>query len=135
MTVRQSAIRIETSQGQMEGELVLVGNGRLYGGNYQVFPEARLEDGQLEICVFPKVSWRVLARCGPELLWSGRLPGTVVKRFTTPEVRLTSTGETPVELDGEWVGHLPARFSLRRQALRVIVPALYQPTERRQKRP
>jgi diacylglycerol kinase family enzyme len=46
----------------------------------------------------------------------------VVKRISARTFELSS--ETPVafELDGEWIGHLPATFSLERQKLRVVAP-------------
>src|SRR5205085_381763 len=34
------------------GSLVLIGNGRLYGGNFRIFPRADLRDGLLDVCVF-----------------------------------------------------------------------------------
>ncbi len=45
------------------GALVLVGNGRLYGGSYRMFPGADLRDGLLDVCVFPRVNWLTLVRC------------------------------------------------------------------------
>src|SRR5206468_6950812 len=39
------------------GELVMIGNGRLYGGQFKLFPQADLRDGLLEVCVFPRANW------------------------------------------------------------------------------
>jgi len=103
------------------GELVLVGNGRLYGGPFQVFPRADLRDGRLEVCVFPKVNWLTLARCGPLLLLRGRLPVSAAEMFQAESLSLTSPSPNPFEVDGELVGHLPAAFFVQRSCLRVIV--------------
>ena len=54
------------------GQLVLVGNGRLYGGTYRVFPDADFCDGKLDVCVFPQVNWPGLFGCGFYLLLRGR---------------------------------------------------------------
>jgi diacylglycerol kinase (ATP) len=105
-----------------EGGLVLIGNGRLYGGRYQLFPEAQLQDGQLEVCVFPRVNWLTLARCGPSLLISARVPTAVTRTFRTSTLVLKSSLPTPFEVDGELIGHLPATFSVAPSRLRVIVP-------------
>jgi YegS/Rv2252/BmrU family lipid kinase len=104
------------------GELVLIGNGRLYGGQYRVFPQADLRDGLLDVCVFPRVNWFTLARCGPSLLLSGTLPAAVRQVFQAETLTLSSPSRAPLEVDGELVGHLPATFSLHRARLRVIVP-------------
>jgi diacylglycerol kinase (ATP) len=104
------------------GELVLIGNGRLYGGQFRVFPQANLCDGLLEACVFPRVTWLTLFRCGPSLLLRGTLPASIPKPFQAESLTLSSPTRTPLEVDGELVGHLPAAFSVQRGRLRVVVP-------------
>jgi diacylglycerol kinase family enzyme len=104
------------------GELVLIGNGRLYGGQFRLFPKADMRDGLLDVCVFPRVTWLTLARCGPSLLLRGRLPISAVEVLQAESFTLASPSPTPFELDGELIGHLPAVFSVERSRLRVIVP-------------
>jgi len=104
------------------GELVLIGNGRLYGGQFTLFPQADLRDGLLEVCVLPRVNWLTLARCGPGLLLNGRLPASATNCFRAESLTLTSPSPTPVEIDGELIGHVPATFSVEQSRLRVIVP-------------
>ena len=104
------------------GELVLIGNGRLYGGPYQLFPAAGLQTGQLEVCVFPRVNWLTLARCGPSLLLRGKLPASIAEHFLAESLTLASSLPTPLEVDGEFIGHLPATFSLEPSRLRIVVP-------------
>jgi diacylglycerol kinase family enzyme len=115
-------IRAVSAKHSEEGELVLVGNGRLYGGQFAIFPKADLCDGLLEICVIPRVDWWTLARCGPQLLVSGTLPAWATRIFRADSVELTSTASTPLEVDGELIGHLPARFTVDSCRLRVVVP-------------
>jgi len=116
--------RIEVcADGQnMAAELVLIGNGRLYGGQFKLFPKADLRDGLLEVCVLPKVNWATLCRCSPGLLLSGTLPASASKVFQASSLTLKSDASTPVQIDGELVGYLPAAFNIKRSALRVIVP-------------
>jgi len=104
------------------GQLVLIGNGHLYGGPYRVFPKADLRDGLLDVCVFPRAGWLTLARCALPLLLGGRLPPAAVRVFQAESVALSSPSPTPLEADGELLGRLPAAFSLQRSRLRVIVP-------------
>ncbi len=112
-----------TADGQvLEGELVLVGNGRLYGGQFTLFPEADLRDGLLEVCVLPRVNWFTLARCGPGLLLTGKLPASATRVLKTASLSLSSASPVPLEIDGELIGHLPAAFAIERLRLRVIVP-------------
>jgi len=118
----QSTITAAGGGQAVAGEMVLIGNGRLYGGRYNIFPQADLRDGKLEVCVFPRINWITLARCGPSLLLSRSLPAASVKRFQADSLTLTSPARTPLEADGELVGQLPATFSVQPSALRVIVP-------------
>jgi YegS/Rv2252/BmrU family lipid kinase len=104
------------------GGLVLVGNGRLYGGQFTLFSKADLRDGLLDVCVLPRVNWFTLARCGPQLLLRGTLPASVTRVFQSESLTLTGASLTPLEVDGELIGHLPATFSLQRSRLRVLVP-------------
>ncbi len=118
------AAQITASSGSESatGELVLVGNGRYYGGRFSLFPDADLRNGWLEVCVFPRTDWRTLIRCAPALLIKQRLPDGVVRRFRAQTLTLTSPTAAPLEIDGENTGHLPATFSVEQRKLRVIVP-------------
>lgn len=118
----QSTISIDAGGHRASGELVLIGNGRLYGGSFAVFPKADLRDGELEVCVFPRVNWLMLARCGPGLLLNRRLPPRATHNFKTASFTLSSLTSAALEVDGEWIGHLPATFSIEPGKLRVIVP-------------
>jgi YegS/Rv2252/BmrU family lipid kinase len=118
----QSQITATSGGHSATGELVLIGNGRLYGGQFRVFPKADLRDGLLDVCVFPRVNWLTLFRCGPSLLLRGKLPTFVPRAFQAESFTLASPSPTPLEVDGELIGHLPAAFSLQRSRLRVIVP-------------
>ena len=101
---------------------MLVGNGRLFGGPFRIFPDADLRDGLLEVCVFPRANGWTLFRCGLPLLLRKTLPETTVVRLRTESLNLSATSPTPFEMDGEMGGHLPATVSVQKQALRVLVP-------------
>lgn len=118
----QKEIKVTNGKEQGTGELVLIGNGSLYGGEFRIFPPADMRDGLLEACVFSRVNWLTLFRCAPRLLLRGTLPNAATANFRSDSLTLTSTARVPFEVDGEFVGHLPATFSMRRMQLRVIVP-------------
>jgi diacylglycerol kinase (ATP) len=76
-----SKITVSTDTHEAFGGLVLIGNGRLYGGAFRIFPDADLRDGLLDLCVFPRVNWLTLAHCGPYLLLRGTLPASATTSF------------------------------------------------------
>jgi len=104
------------------GELVLIGNGKFYGGSFEFLPAADLRDGLLEVCLFPRVDFPTLLRCAPGFLARQKLPEKMVCRFRAETFALVCESAAAFELDGEWVGNLPVTFSVERDRLRVIAP-------------
>lgn len=103
-----------------EGELVLIGNGKLYGGPFDIFPQADLNDGLLDVCVFPRTDFGMMFSCIPSFLFRQKLPEKLVKRFRAESFELSSEIKASFQLDGEGIGHLPAKFSMASDKLRVI---------------
>lgn len=122
LSAKQSPIEAMSGDVRHTGELMLIGNGRLYGGNYEVLAGADLQDGLLDVCVFPRVGWWTLIRCGIPLLLRGKLPESAVRRFRSTEFTLSSAAPMPFELEGDLVGHLPVKFGVKAQSLRVLAP-------------
>lgn len=118
----QPKITVRAAGQTLTGELVLIGNGKLYGGKYEIFPAADHTNGQLDACVFPRANWWTLLRCAPGGLLRRRLPETLVRRQRAEKFELTSATAAAFELDGEWAGNLPATFSIEPQKLRMVVP-------------
>ncbi len=116
--------QIVASNGQesITGELVLIGNGRFYGGTYRLFPTADLRDGLLEVSVLPRAGWAGLARCGVGLLTDSLYTTGGVKHFQTASLHLSSATPVPFHVEGENTGFLPVHFSVGRRKLRVITP-------------
>ena len=119
---KQPQITVSADGGKITGELALFGNGRFYGGSFDIFPGAHLSDGQLDVCVFPGVSVPALLRLVPGFLARRKLSEHRVRRLRAKKFHVTSSPPAAFELDGEWIGSLPATFSVERQKLRVVVP-------------
>lgn len=122
--MRESHPTLSISDGTRShtGQLVLVGNGRLFGGSYQVFPEAELTDGLLDVCIFARVNWPTLFRCGLKIVLTHRLPEGAVTRLRARSFSLIGKSDTHFQIDGELGSPLPAKFSLQPRTLRILVP-------------
>jgi len=116
---KKPKVKASANGSSVSGELVLIGNGKFYGGPFEIFPSADLSDGLLDVCVFPEADLRTLLRCAPDFLLRRKLPERRIKRFQGAAFELTSESGN-FELDGELAGALPARFSIERERLRVI---------------
>jgi diacylglycerol kinase (ATP) len=117
-----SKLTVTNGSQAFEGELAIIGNGRFYGGQIPVFRRANLQDGLLDVCVFPKISWSVLSRYCWCFVTQRPFVLRKEKYFQTASLQIESAVRTPFELDGENAGHLPVVCSVRRQALRIVVP-------------
>ena len=107
---------------EVSGELVLIGNGRYYGGRIELFPGASMTDGRLEVRVFAQANAAAVLGLGLDWLWRrpvAKIPGLY---FQASTVTLQSSESVPFELDGDNVGALPAKFSIAPRALRVMAP-------------
>lgn len=115
-------VTVEAPGQNVTGQLVLIGNGRFYGGRYPVFPEARLDDGRLDVTVFPRVNWLTITRVFLSLQGNrlARSPDAVC--FQSEAVTMSARDGTPWHVEGDNAGQLPMRFSIRPRALRVVVP-------------
>ena len=105
-----------------EGDFVLVGNGKFYAGKYAFLYKAELADEVLDITVFPKFQWASLAGCMTNFVLGRYFRPGCQPYFQAANVTITSEVVTPLQLDGELVGHLPAEISISPKTLRVIVP-------------
>lgn len=122
MRERRPRLRIEAGGQAQEVEVALLGNGRRYGGPFPLFPYASLKDGRLDATLFVRADWSTLYRVAVDMWgenWNG-LGGAM--HWQAEEYRLTPCGgaRVPLELDGEWVGVLPAMVRVYGERLRVI---------------
>ena len=104
--------------------MAAVGNGRFFGGGMKICPEARIDDGALDLVTVGDFSK------GEVLVNLGRLyEGTHLELDAVQSARVTrvavepveTAARIPIELDGETPGHLPAVFEIVPAALRVRI--------------
>jgi YegS/Rv2252/BmrU family lipid kinase len=108
-------------EGSAEAFLMFACNGRYCGGGMLVAPDARDDDGQLELVLVRHMPRLKVLRSLP-LLFDGSIYGHPrVSHWTSTSVELSRPAGTFIEADGELVGQLPARVSVQRAALGVMV--------------
>ena len=118
----QPQITIECNGKNETGELILIGNGKFYGGNFPLFHKSDLQDGVLDAVVFPKLNWQSLP--GHMLNF---VRGAMFKEggsiyLQGKDFTLTANARAGLQLEGEWVGELPAKITIVPKALRVVAP-------------
>ncbi len=116
----QPLITVEADGRTVTGELVLVGNGRFYGGSLPMFPAARLDDGLLDLCVFPRVTWGLIFRYAAGFVTGSPRPPRDLQVLRVAQAKLTSAAPVPFELEGDLCGTLPLELGVLPGVLRVI---------------
>lgn len=118
----QSEIQTVFQEGKVSGQLVLIGNGRYYGGRFPVFSKADAHDGRVDCLVFTKINWTTVLQS----LWAlarGRTPGESCATYVqTRTLTLSSREPVAFEVDGEFVGYLPVTITVDPGALRLLAP-------------
>ncbi|MDX1953656.1 MAG: diacylglycerol kinase family lipid kinase [Verrucomicrobiota bacterium] len=117
--------KVDVSDGKMKasGDLVIVGNGRYYGGSFALCPQADYTDGILDVSVVEEISWQKMPQHFYNFV-SGKMfkPGGTTY-FQAKEVTVTSDIPVLFHVEGEIAGQGPARIWIGKSKLRAIVPA------------
>lgn len=102
---------------------VLVGNLQNYGGVFHLAPDARSDDGLLEVYLFPTGKRLELVRSFARSFF-GHLPGGGVTVRRGRHVRIESVGEkaAPVQVDGDPAGETPVEVEMGPNRYRLVVP-------------
>jgi diacylglycerol kinase (ATP) len=102
--------------------LVVVANGRYFGGGMMITPEAQPDDGLFDVLVIGDLTKRDLLLTLPKTYWGRHLPHRKAELFRAPAVEIDADEPLPIELDGEQPGTTPVRFEVVPRALRLRVP-------------
>lgn len=104
---------------------VAVANGNQFGYNFKIAPDARMDDGLLDICVMKPLRWWHL----PLVMisgFSGKLAGSPwMKHIRTARISIRSADSLKrIQVDGEALPWEAADISMQvsARALRVLVP-------------
>ena len=106
----------------MGGCFVLVGNGRFYGGPLSFFPNAKNDDGLLDVLVFKHQGYLDIIRYLQGVLIGNHADFADIEYRQIHSLRVISDRRVPVEIDGEVSFHTPVHFRVGPSKLRVHVP-------------
>lgn len=102
--------------------LASVANGPSYGSGIRIAPDAKMDDGILEIVLVEPVGWLRLFHGLTILLARGDLRFREVKRFQARRVRFEPNRPMRVHGDGESLGESPVELEVLPGALQVRAP-------------
>jgi diacylglycerol kinase (ATP) len=120
----QPPITVRNGTREATGNMILIGNGRFYGGSYPIFHKGDLQDGLLDAVVFEKVNWKNLPLIALDFSLGRFFKEGRTTYLQGSELTLRSGSRAALQLDGEFAGELPAQITVIPKRLRVIAPRL-----------
>jgi len=115
-----SLIRVKTPDGIFEGYSAIIGKASCYGGYYRVTPMANLTEPFLDLCLFKGRGRKDIVRYVYGVI-TGRHLGfhdIIYKKYK--EIEVTSEGTVHVQVDGDYLGILPACLDVIPDAIRIV---------------
>ena len=114
-------IRVD-GQEELSAYSAIVGKSRFYGGRFMVTPRASLKDECLDICVFKDKGSLKMLRNAFGILTGRHLRQSGIYYAKTRQLEITSHDEVYVQVDGDFLGSLPARLGVCKNALLIMYP-------------
>ena len=102
--------------------LLMAGNAASYAWAIKFTGRAQLDDGKLDLCVFPFENKLTSVQQVTQLLVGQHVERGNAHYFQTESVRVESSPPIPIQLDGDEWGTTPAQLSMLPSVLDVLVP-------------
>jgi diacylglycerol kinase (ATP) len=120
--VSEIAIEADGESRRSPMHLVVVANGRYFGGGMKITPDADPDDGVFDVLVIGNLTKRDLVLTLPKTYLGRHLPHPKAELLRAATVEIEAEEPLPIELDGEQPGTTPVRFEVVPRALRLRVP-------------
>ncbi len=103
--------------------LTAISNGRYYGGQLCIAPQARINDGKLNLLLVRKMNPVTTTVLGLKAFFKKHLGHKGLYSAACEEVTVYADESIPVHIDGEMLGSLPAKITVAPGALQILAPA------------
>jgi YegS/Rv2252/BmrU family lipid kinase len=122
-TPRECTIELDDKVLTEKCFIISVANGPMWGYNFQIAPDARLDDGFFEVVILKDVpKWQYFALV-PSTLNGKIYEAEFVEHFTTRRVKISAPGKNYVHLDGEGLMlESGLEFEIKPKALKILAP-------------
>lgn len=103
--------------------MIIFANSNQFGFNTRIAPDAKVDDGLLDICVFKKMPVSQLLNVGYHMMRGTPAKSGYAEYFKGKEITIENIADSLMNIDGEpKLIDTPINISIKPLALRVIVP-------------
>jgi len=121
-TGRMFTIRMDGQKG-IEAYSAIVGKSRYYAGRFMVTHRASLKDEYLDVCAFTDKGAFSMLKQAFAIVIGGHACKNGSYYEKACELEITSEDTVYVQVDGDFLGSLPARFGVDNGAMSIMAPA------------
>ena len=100
--------------------LAAFANTPLYGGGMKIAPQAKMDDGLLDVCIVGAVAPFRLFRLFPKVYSGHHMSVREVEYFNARRLRVETEHPLDVYADGEYVCRTPVEVGVHRAALKIV---------------
>lgn len=121
LRTRRYRIEVDGVPREVEAVLIAVGNNSSLGGGMKITPDAKLDDGELDVLIGHRFNRRTLLKVFPRVFAGTHTTHPAVEMLRVKRIRIDTEG-LAAYADGERVGPLPVDIEVVPNALRVFAP-------------
>jgi len=107
---------------RVEAQSVIVVRGKKYGGNVTIAPAGNIEGNTFQAVILTRMGKWSLAKFALDLLLERHTRSRHVAIRETTSIMVRSSIPSAAQVDGEYLGPLPVRFTMSDVSLRIFVP-------------
>lgn len=125
LTYKPSQLNISFNNGRdpVTGEFAIIANMRRYGGELFFAPQARYDDGMLDLILLKHFNPRTLLRLFNYARRVAPFPSEDAIQIQAESFTITSDADCPYQLDGEaFPGIKTFYFSVKKQKVSILIP-------------
>ncbi len=125
LTYNPSKLFIQYNEGKTVHEcyFAVVGNSKVYGGQYKVTPYADIQDGMLDVCLFKKRSRYNLLSHILHIITKKQLrtDSHDIEYIKAGKINISASEKTWIQIDGELLGELPCKIEIVPGAIQMVL--------------
>lgn len=123
MTYRNPAVELvlDGVPRKMRANMIVVANGRFFGGGMRIAPAASLDDGLFEVVVLGDVGKLELLANLPRIYNGSHVAHPKVSVWRAQDVEVRSAEAVGAQADGDPLGETPVSIHLARRGIRLVI--------------
>lgn len=121
LTYKHQLMKIRTDDSLYEGKILsyIIANGKYFGGGLGIAPDAKPDDGLLEIVLATEISlWDYLKNLN-KIRASQKVDHPKMNYLRAKEI-FVETENQPIDMDGEFIGYSPLKISIVPNAIQML---------------